>query len=78
MHRLNTYLKDDNFKLKIYNNHLYIDNYINIDTLNDNKIALKCSKFIIVIEGTDFVIKKLIDKEILLTGEISNIKFIKQ
>ena len=78
MHRLNTYLKDDNFKLNINNNHLYIDNYINIDTLNDNKIALKCSKFLIVIEGTDFVIKKLIDKEILLTGEISNIKFIKQ
>ena len=78
MHRLNTYLKDDNFKLNINNNHLYIDNYINIDTLNDNKIALKCSKFLIVIEGTDFVIKKLIDKEILLTGEISNTKFIKQ
>lgn len=78
MHRLNTYLKDDNFKLNINNNHLYIDNYINIDTLNDNKIVLKCSKFLIVIEGTDFVIKKLIDKEILLTGEISNIKFIKQ
>lgn len=78
MQKLRTYLNDDNFKLNISNNTIYIDNYINIDTLTDNKIALKCSKFLIIIEGTDFVIKKLVDKEILLTGEISNIKFIKQ
>lgn len=78
MQKLRTYLNDDNFKLNIINNTIYIDNYINIDTLTDNKIALKCLKFLIIIEGTDFVIKKLVDKEILLTGEISNIKFIKQ
>lgn len=78
MQKLRTYLNDDNFKLNISNNTIYIDNYINIDTLTDNKIALKCSKFLIIMEGTDFVIKKLVDKEILLTGEISNIKFIKQ
>lgn len=77
MYNLNTYLNDDNFKLKIYNNSIYIDNYINIETLNETKITLKCSKSIIIIEGNDFVIKKLIDKEILFTGDISNIKFIK-
>ena len=78
MQSLKTYLKDNSFKLNITNNSIYIDNFINIDTLNENKIALKCEEFIISIEGKGFVIKKLVDQEILFTGEISNIKFIKQ
>lgn len=78
MENLKTYLNDNRFKLNVSNNSIYIDNFINIDTLNEDKIALKCKEFIISIEGKDFTIKKLVDQEILFTGEISNIKFIKQ
>ena len=77
MQKIRSYLNDDKFKLNITNKNIYIDNYISIETLTEKNITLKCNGFIIAIEGQDFIIKKLIDKEILFTGEISNIKFIK-
>ena len=75
MSRLADYLNDPNFKLQITSSSIYIDNYINIENLTDNNININFESFILAIEGKNFIVKKLVDKEILFTGEIKNINF---
>ena len=45
MFNLKEYIKDSSFKIHITNNNTYIDNYISIDTLNDNLNSLKNDLF---------------------------------
>ena len=78
MFNIKEYLKDSSFKIKINNNTTYIDNYISIDTLNDNLIILTFNTFKLKIEGNNFIIKKLVDQELLFTGYISNINVIEK
>lgn len=78
MSQLSRYLKDEDFKLNIKNNSIYIDNYSNIENLAENNITLTSNNKLIIIEGKNFIIKKLLDKEILFIGEIKNIKFIER
>ena len=78
MSQIMRYLKDEDFKLNIKNNTIYIDNYQKVEKLADNEISIISIDKIIEITGKDFTIKKLLDKEILFTGEIKNIKFIQK
>jgi hypothetical protein len=75
MFNLKEYIKDSSFKIHITNNNTYIDNYISIDTLNDNLIILIFDTFKLKIEGNNFIIKKLVDQELLFSGYINNINF---
>lgn len=75
MFNLKEYIKDSSFKINITNHNTYIDNYISIDTLNDNLIILIFDTFKLRIEGNNFIIKKLVDQELLFSGYISNINF---
>ena len=70
MKRIKSYLNDTDFKLIIH-----IDNIQSISKLEDNIISLNFEDFKLTIEGTNFTIKKLIEREILFTGIIKNIKF---
>lgn len=75
MFNLKEYIKDSSFKIHITSNNTYIDNYISIDTLNDNLIILIFDTFKLRIEGNNFIIKKLVDQELLFSGYINNINF---
>ena len=76
MSQLSRYLKDEDFKLNIKKNSIYIDNLSKVENLTESNITKTTQNKLIIIEGKDFVIKKLLDKEILFIGEIHNIKFI--
>ena len=75
MKRIKSYLNDTDFKLNITNKIIHIDNIQSISKLEDNIISLNFEDFKLTIEGTNFTIKKLIEREILFTGIINNIKF---
>ena len=75
MNMIKNYLNDNNFKLNITNQTIHIDNIISISKLEDNLISLNFEDFKLTIEGTNFTIKKLIEREILFTGEVKFIKF---
>jgi sporulation protein YqfC len=75
MKRIKSYLNDTDFKLNITNKIIHIDNIQSISKLEDNIISLNFEDFKLTIEGTNFTIKKLIEREILFTGIIKNIKF---
>ena len=75
MNMIKNYLNDNNFKLNITNQTIHIDNILSISKLEDNLISLNFEDFKLTIEGTNFTIKKLIEREILFTGEVKFIKF---
>lgn len=75
MKRIKSYLNDTDFKLNITNKIIHIENIQSISKLEDNIISLNFEDFKLTIEGTNFTIKKLIEREILFTGIIKNIKF---
>ena len=78
MSQLSRYLKDEDFKLNIKEKSIYIDNFTKIENLTSTNITITSNKQLIDIEGQDFAIKKLLDKEILFIGDVKNIKFIKR
>lgn len=72
--RVREYIKDDEFRLVLFRNRVYITNYLEILTLNNKRISINNGSNLIVIKGEDLVLNKLLDKEILITGKILTIE----
>ncbi len=72
--KLDRYLTDNEYKIIIKKNFINIRNYIEIKDFNSNKIIIKNSNGNTIIEGTNLVVSKMQDNEVLITGQINNIK----
>ena len=72
---LREYIEDNKFRFSFVNNQLDIINYLRINYLEENKISLHYKDGNLVIKGNNLRIKKLLDDEILIVGDIENIKF---
>ena len=73
--RLNNYLLDKDFKLIYKDNYLNIINYQEIVDFNSNKIIVNCNNKTLSIIGSNLVITKMEDYELLITGNIYTINF---
>lgn len=73
MDRLDNYLYDREYRLIIKENYVNIINYDEIVDFNLTKISVKYKNKKIVIEGTNLAINKMIEDEVLITGNITNI-----
>ena len=72
---IRSYIAEDDIKITIINNKINITNYIDIGHFDSNKIIVKLNDKDLIIKGNDLVISKLLDGEILITGEFNNIEF---
>ena len=72
--KLDRYLEDKEYKIIIQKNKVNIINFKNIIDFSDNKISLKCDDRKIDIEGKNLIISKMIDDELLIIGNIFNIR----
>ena len=72
---IRSYIAEDDIKITIINNKINITNYIDIGHFDSNKIIVKLNDKDLIIKGSDLVISKLLDGEILITGEFNNIEF---
>ena len=72
--RLNNYLDDKEYKIIIKENYVNIINYDEIIDFTFNKVSVKNKNKIIIIEGTNLTISKMVIDEVLITGNISNIR----
>ena len=72
--RLNNYLYDKEYKIIIKENYVNIINYDKIINFTFNKVSVKNKNKIIIIEGTNLTISKMVIDEVLITGNISNIR----
>lgn len=72
--KLDRYLEDKNYEIIIKENQVNIINFKEIIDFSTNKISLKCDNKIINIEGKNLIISKMLDKELLITGIIFNVR----
>ena len=72
---IRSYVLESDTKIVIVNNKLNITNYIDIGHFDTNKIIVKLKNKDIVIKGDNLVVSKLLDNEILITGDFNSIEF---
>lgn len=71
--KLENYLNEQEYKMVIRNNQINIVNYDEIVDFSSNKIIIKKMTNLIIIEGKNLTISKMLDNEVLISGIISNI-----
>ena len=72
---IRSYILDNDLKITIVNNKINIVNYKDIGHFDSDKVIVKVEKGQIVVKGSDLVVSKLMNSEILITGNFSNIEF---
>lgn len=72
--KLDKYLEDEDYKIIIKKNQINIINFKEIIDFSDNKITLKCDNKRIDVEGKNLIISKMMDDELLIIGNINNIR----
>ena len=71
---LMSYIKDEEFRINIYHNRINIVNYLDVISLDEDRVSIKYNEGNIVIKGEDLLVKKILDKEILIIGSIKLIE----
>ena len=72
--KINNYLEDKEYKIIIKDKQVNIINYDEIIDFTLNKISLRYKQKTIIIEGTELYITKMIEDEVLINGNIVNVR----
>lgn len=72
--KIRQYVKDDEFRLTVFNDKIHVINYKEILSLEDERISFLTDKFRIIIKGSNLTVNKLLDREILIIGVIYGIE----
>lgn len=68
------YIKDNSFKINYVSDSINIVNYDKILELTDNVITISKDSKLIIIRGSKLKLTKLLDNEVLITGNINKIE----
>ena len=71
--KINNFINEIDYKVIITDSYINIINYKEILDFNSTRISIRHSKGITVIEGTDLVVSKMVEDEILITGKFNSI-----
>ena len=74
INNLKNFLIDKDYYIDLYDNKLHAFNYLELLKLSDDNINLKFSNFILEVTGNDLKISQLNKEEILISGNISNMR----
>lgn len=72
---IKSFLYDENWFLSMFNNKIYIYNYLELKELTSTKVSLKMPEFNLIIEGANINIKKMAEKELIIEGTINTVKY---
>ena len=72
--RIIEYINDDEFRLTVLENRIYIINYLKIISLDDDRISFLTKKGRVIIKGSKLSLNKMLDDEVLIGGVVSNIE----
>ena len=72
---INNMMRSNNYYICLYNNYIYIFNYLSIISFDNNLIMLKIDKFNLKIKGSNMLIKKMEEKELLIYGNILGVNY---
>lgn len=59
--------------ISLFDNKVYINNFLNIIHLSDSMVLVKFIDKFVKIEGEEIVVRRLLEKEILLSGKIRRV-----
>lgn len=68
------YIIDKEFRFIVYKNKVNIINYNNILSIEKERISVSYSSGILVIKGKDLTLKKMLDDEVLIYGNIKSVE----
>ena len=68
-------LRDQNYYICLYSNHIYIYNYLEIITFTNELIIIKLAQYNLIIKGSNMHIKKMENSELLVSGIIKEISY---
>ena len=74
LRRVYEFVKDDEFRFTVYNDRLHIINYEKINTLNSDYILVESLDKKISIKGNNLVLNRLLEKEVLIVGNVKSIE----
>ena len=74
INKIVNYIKDNKFKINYIDNSVNIVNYDKILDIKDEVITIIKENNVILIKGNDLKLSKLLDNEILITGNINKIE----
>ncbi len=72
--KFRTYLLEDVFSINILNGKVNIKNYNTIGQIDSNKIVIFYDDGTVTISGRNLTLLKMLDDELLISGNISNIE----
>jgi len=72
---LRDYIYDTKFQIYIIDKSIDILNYVDIISFDDNKIIIECPNYNLIIKGIDLTISKMLERELLIKGNIEYIEF---
>jgi len=78
LERLYEYVNDNEFRFTVYENKFNAINFKRIISLEDNRISLLSNTKKIIITGSNFILNKLVEDELLITGNINTIEVINE
>lgn len=73
---IKTFLYDKTYFITFYEEAVHIYGYEEILKFNEDILVFKFKTFKLILKGNDFLVKKLLDKEILVYGLINNMSVI--
>ena len=68
------YFNDLEFRYTVYSDMLHIINYTKILSLEDNRVSIQAKNKRIVFKGDKFILKKLLDNEVLIRGVVLGVE----
>lgn len=77
MFNIHNFIVDDSFKFNFSNNSLNVMNYKKINYMDIDRISIETDIGNLIINGSNLVVKKLLDSEVLITGNINKLEIIK-
>ena len=72
---IRSYILEDEFKITVLKNKVNIVNYSSIGIIDTNKVIVKYDFGSVSVRGDNLVLSKLMNNEILISGNIYSIDF---
>lgn len=69
------FLYDKDYYITVYEDNIFVFNYLELLDISDNLVVLKLKLFELRILGNNLLVKRLTKEEILICGKIESIEF---
>ncbi len=74
LNRIKEYINDNEFRFTVFYDRIYVENYKEILSLEDERISFLTNKGRLIIKGKNLTLNKMLDNEALIIGKAVDIE----